>query len=274
MIVQPGQNPAQFELRFASGEEFAREYDENLKNLGLFLPSDQPLPLHTRIQLRLVVPGRPNPIELFGAVVHVATPDQPLPGLPPGMAVQLEPFGPEANQAFAAARGGSEALEPAGTAGADSPAASAEGGGKFGEGIGMGDGVNIFQAVRAASLTEKIRLAKQGNRQVLNVLIQEGDKQIMRFVVQNPRLGSAEVLQILKNTGTAMEIIQAIAKNPSWMQNDEVRYQLVICPRTPLPLALQAINNLNLKDISKIAKSNSVKAQLKSTALRLLSQRR
>jgi hypothetical protein len=262
MVV--GRGGTRFELQFDSREEFAREYEANLKNLGIFMPSEQPLPLHAQIQLGLIFPGVNRPIELLGIVVFVATAEQPLPGLPPGMAVQLQALPPECGELAAAATGeaGSEA------------AAGAEAEDKGGAGIGVGDGVNIFQAVRTAALAEKIKLAKQGTRQVLNVLIQEGDKQIMKFVIQNPRLGGAEVLMILKNPGTSLELIQAIAKNSSWMQNDEVRYQMVICPKTPLPLSLQLLNGLNPKDLAKIAKSSNVKNQLKSNALKLLMQRR
>jgi len=304
MVVSQG--GTRFELKFESRDEFAREYEANLKNLGIFLPSEQPLPLHARIQLGLTVPGVNRPIELIGTVVYVATAEQPLPGLPPGMALQLQALPPECGELAADARVGAPAplkpaeeapaplkpaeeapapLKPAEEAPAPLKSAEAEEAGseeaagaeeeaKGGGGIGVGDGVNIFQAVRSASLPEKIKLAKQGARQVLNVLIQEGDKQIMKFVIQNPRLGAAEVLMILKNPGTSLELIQAIAKNSGWMGNDEVRYQMVICPRAPLPLCLHLLGGLNPKDLSKIAKSSSVKNQLKSHALKLLMQRR
>ena len=269
-----------FELQFESREEFAQEFESNLKNLGIFLPSEQPLPLHTLIQLDLTVPGSDRPIALAGAVVHVATAEQPLPGLPPGLAVQLQAL-PAECCALAQEDTRVKSLAPRKSEESAAPqestseeAATDEKEDQGGAGISIGDGTNLFQAVRTASLTEKIKLAKQGARQALNVLIQEGDKQIMKFVLQNPRLGSAEVLLILKNPTTSLELIQAIAKNSSWTQNDEVRYQLVICPRTPLPLCLQLLNGLNPKDLSKIAKSNSVKNQLKSRALALLMQRR
>jgi len=274
-VVRPSERI--FELRFISLEELAREYEENLRNLGAFLPTEQPLPLHTPISLHLILPGRETPLELKGTVVHVATPEQPLPGLPPGMAIQLEPMGPEVAEALApaAAGGGDEAAE---ALAAEEPAGEepATPEGKPGEGItiGIGDSANLFQAVRSASLTEKIKLAKLGTKAVLNVLIQEGDKQIMRFVLQNPRLGITEIAQILKNPTVTMESIQAIAKNSTWMQNDQIRNMVVLNPKTPMPLALQLLPGLNLKDLSKIAKSSNVKAQLKSKALKLLIERR
>jgi hypothetical protein len=284
-VIVVGQGGARFELRFTSREEFAREYEANLKNLGIFLPAAEPLPLHTRIQLCLMVPGVARGIELIGSVVYVATAEQPLPGLPPGMAVQLQALPAECGE-LATGQPRVESPAPLGApAPLESPApleapaplkpseAEGEGEDKGGAGISLGDGVNISQAVRTAGLAEKIKYAKYGARQVLNVLIQEGDKQIMKFVIQNPRLGSAEVLLILKNPGTSLELIQAIAKNSGWMQNDEVRYQMVICPRTPLPLCFQLLNGLNPKDLSKIAKSSNVKAQLKSKALKLLMER-
>lgn len=257
-----------FELRFPRPEEWRQEYEQNFRNLGAFLPTEEPLPLHTRIRLCLFLPGREKPVELNGTVVQVATAEQPLPGLPAGLAVQLEPFGPEVAAELAASLSSE-------TAATEAPAAeSAREEAGEGGGITAGDGANLFQAVRSASLPEKIRLAKQGAKAVLNVLIQEGDQQVLRFVLQNPRLGAAEIALILKNPTVTTETIQTIAKNSTWMQNDQVRNLVVLNPKTPLPLALQLLGGLNAKDLAKIAKSSNVKAQLKSNALKLLMQRR
>ena len=82
-----------------------------------------------------------------------------------------------------------------------------------------------------------------------------------------------EVLQILKNPQLTTENISELARNPAFAQNDEVRYQIVVHPKTPLPTALSLLISLNQRQLSVIAKSKNMRHQLKSSALKLVVKR-
>ncbi len=288
------------QLRFATKEEFEREYNENLSKGGVFIATSEPPPLRAKVEFDIFAPEREEPLTLMGEVVHVIGADQQVPGMEPGVALQIMNYDDELDQRLK----GLVSEEPAetGEAGAvpeeseDLPEEVEAGPEDSGEpeetyqesteeeeeasvqrtiqafhGLDLD---NLFLSVRRLPRTEKIKLAKRGPKKVLNILIQEADKQILRFVVQNPRLGVPEVLAILKNPQTSLEIIQSIGKNSGFMQSDEVKYHLVTNPKTPLPMALNHLKALNQKDLAKIAKSRHVKMQLKSNALKLLELRR
>lgn len=135
-------------------------------------------------------------------------------------------------------------------------------------------GDQLYFILRKLPLHQKVAAAKRGNRTVRNILLQEGQKKILQFMLQNPQMTVPEVIVMLKMPNLSLDCIQFIAKNSTFNQSEEVKYFIVINPKTPLPLSLTVINSLNLQNIAKIAKSQAVKPQLKSSALKLLELRR
>jgi len=133
---------------------------------------------------------------------------------------------------------------------------------------------NLYAIIRKMPPHQKIVAAKRGNRAVRNILLQEGNKKIMTFLLQNPQMSAGEIIQMLKMTNLSQEIVQAIAKNSNWSQSDEVKAGIVTHPKTPLPLALTLLPGLNQNSLAKLAKSQATKHQIKSNALKLLEQRR
>ncbi len=281
------------ERRFSSWEEFAQEFSANLKNFGLFLPGPRPAQLRQKVTVDLWLPGERSPIPTRAEVVAV---------FPTGVALHLEEGpewmkavegkmpvvpreaapGPEPEPAAAAAEGKDAAEEEAVSAeekaeldALDSEPVSDEKVQEIEKKItlkGM-DVSNLYGAIRKLSKIEKIQLAKRGNRKALSILIQQGDRLLFRFLIQNPHMTMAEVLQLFKHPMITTEIITELARNPSWSQNEELRYQMVMHPKTPLPTALTLLNALNQRQLAAIAKSQNMRAQIKSNALKLLLKR-
>ncbi len=277
--------PPIFNVRFPSLEAFEKEVRNNISKGGFFLKTKQVKPLRSIIEMRFHLPEKSKPISLKGEIVHVVSPDQPTTGMGPGMAVQFLNFDDnvveELQTTITRLKTSVEQVAPE----PESPEQDEKkieddedyldsGDEDDQEKTSSSDQSNIFAYIRSKSLTDKIKLAKRGNRAERNVLIQEGNKQILRFILQNPKLTAIEVVQVLKMPQTNLEAIQTISKDSRWMQNEEVRYHIVTCPKSPLPVALTALNSLNLKNLGAIAKSRNVKAQVKSNALKLLEKRR
>jgi len=263
-----------FNVRFPSLEKFEKELTENISKGGFYLRTQKPKPLRTKIEVRFHLPGKDEPVPMEGEVVQVVTPEQQDQVLKAGMAVQFCEFDENTVQwlqEILQECKSAEASETPQEQQTDDDRQEEEE--EEDEFTGQ-DQSNIFAAVRSKSIHEKVSLAKRANRSVRNVLIQEGNKQVMRFILQNPKLTAQEVVQILKMPYINMETIQTIAKDGRWSQNEDIRYHIVISPKTPLPTALNVLNSLNVKNLALVAKSRHVKAQVKSNALKLLEKRR
>ena len=267
-----------FERRFASWEEYEQEFETNLKNFGMFLPEVSSVAMREKIELQIWLPGAGTPVPAKAEVVAI---------FPDGSALSLE-SGTEvirilkekeqelkAEPIKAMNQGREEETEPVPEKALESNQELEEDEEEIEKKLGFSslDYSNLFQAVRRLSKLERIALAKRGNRKALSILIQEGDRTLFRFIIQNPHLSTVEVLQLLKHPSLPMDIIQELVRNSSWLQNEEVRFQIVIHPKTPLPTALGLLPGLNQRQLGQISKSKHIKYQIKNSALKLLIQR-
>lgn len=268
-----------FERRFASWEEYKQELETNLKNFGLFLPEAVSVAMREKIEVEIWLPGAGTPILTKAEVVAI---------FPDGSALSLE-SGPETIRILKEKEQElktepiqtmeqeeeKEEAEPLPEKLLESNQELEEDGEEIERRLGFSslDYSNLYQAVRRLSKLERIALAKRGNRKALSILIQEGDRTLFRFIIQNPHLGTVEVLQLLKHPSLSMDIIQELVRNSSWLQNEEVRFQIVVHPKTPLPTALSLLPGLNQRQLGQISKSKHIKYQIKNSALKLLIQR-
>jgi len=268
------------ERRFSDWEEFKQEFETNLKNFGLFIPGEFQMELRIKVQVELWLPQAENPIPAKAEVVAV---------FPAGVALHLEEGPDWLKQLQEKIRAAAEpepepATEPEASAASpedkklnpvESEPVSEEEVKAIEKKISLAgmDMSNLYQAIRKLTKPEKISLAKRGNRKALSILIQEGDRMMFRFIIQNPHLTAGEVLQLFKHPAITSEIISELSRNAAWGQNDEIRYQMVVHPKTSLPLALTLLNGVNQRQLAAIAKSQHIRAQIKSNALKLLLKR-
>jgi hypothetical protein len=295
--------PLEINIKFQSVKELETAFQEQISKGGYFINSDQPAPRTTPVEVAFMLPGVEESVVIKGEVAFAATPDAPMPGMGAGMAIQFHQITPQMENAFQSAitiaktegmdaeaapeqeaapdaekedsvEPDKESSESAGNeeASGDEAEEASEESEKENESaikavsrLNMQSGEKLYFAIRKMSMHQKIVAAKRGNRSVRNIIFQEGNKKVMGFLLQNPQM---------RMTGLAQDTIKLIAKNSNFSQSEEVKYHIVIHPRTPLPMALQTLIGLNQNSLAKIAKSGAVKHQIKSRSLQLLEQRR
>jgi type IV pilus assembly protein PilZ len=73
-----GRAPIELKVDYKKLNSFFADYTKNISKGGTFIKTKKTLPVGTRFLFRLSVPGRPEPFELNGEVVHAsATGDEP-----------------------------------------------------------------------------------------------------------------------------------------------------------------------------------------------------
>jgi hypothetical protein len=128
---------------------------------------------------------------------------------------------------------------------------------------------NLWDRLRAMPHTEKLLLAPKADRAERAILIQDGDPQILFFLLKNPRITVEEVARLAKSPFLSYFMADLISKTPQW-QNNDVRSGLVSNPRTPTPLALRLLPTLAQSDIKAIARGGAVSMALRQAALRIV----
>jgi len=102
----------------------------------------------------------------------------------------------------------------------------------------------LLAQLPAMTLGEKIALARRTHSALLRVLVVSGDVQVLTALLDNPRLVENDILVILNTSQPPPEFFADLARHHRWGQYQEVRKALVVCPHTPLPLALSVLVQL------------------------------
>ena len=86
---------ASIKVSFKTEKQFVFEYAKNISKGGIFVASDKPLPLRTKVELVLNLPHSPAPVKIIGEVVHVINAEQARlmnADRWPGMGIQFSEF--------------------------------------------------------------------------------------------------------------------------------------------------------------------------------------
>ncbi len=92
-------------------------------------------------------------------------------------------------------------------------------------------------------------------------------------LLSNPRIEPKEVLQIAKNPQASSGVLQRIAQDRRFSGNHEIQLALVKNPKTPSPIATRMIEVLRTSDLRDLAKSQSLRENIRKAALRVYLRR-
>ena len=134
--------------------------------------------------------------------------------------------------------------------------------------------LSIYSLLKKMSMGQKVALATKGNREVRNLLIRENNKMLCLKVLENPRLGEADVEAYAKSTNISVDVLRGIANQKEWCKKYPIVKGLVFNPRAPLGVTLDLVKKLTLKDIEFLSKNRNVPDTLRNTARRMLALKR
>lgn len=134
--------------------------------------------------------------------------------------------------------------------------------------------LSIYSMLKKMSMGQKVALATKGNREVRNLLIRENNKMLCLKVLENPRLGEADIEAYAKSTNISVDVLRGIANQKEWCKKYPIVKGLVFNPRSPLGVTLDLVKKLTSKDIEFLSKNRNVPDTLRNTARRMLAQKR
>ncbi len=263
-LAQLPMNGGLVEVRFLSREDIRDQNQQFLGQMSLFLTTSLQLQQFCEFSLVMHLPDGTVCDPLSARLVQVV----PF-GETPGLLLQLLTF-PETVKTAIQKCLEEEAPDP----GAANTQVEAAGVGVTGkEDIGKIDRLTLHDKLRKLNVSERSRLAGRADKLTRTLLIRDNEPQILMFLLKNPQITRGEVTEISKSTKLNYQIVQIIMGNKTWFQSEEIRYNLVRNPKTPLPIVLKIIPALNTKHIRELAKNQGIKYQIKQAALRIVLER-
>jgi hypothetical protein len=128
----------------------------------------------------------------------------------------------------------------------------------------------LLAQLASMALGEKIALARRAHREIFRVLIGTGDGQVLSALLNNPRLVENDILVILNTSVPPPEFFGELASHRKWGTYIRVRRALVVCPHTPLPLALSVLVQLSVPELRRALEHPDLSEKVREAAQSLL----
>ena len=134
-------------------------------------------------------------------------------------------------------------------------------------------GKTRIQEILALPVSEKIKLAQTGDRELRAFLVKDSNSQVQDAVISNPRITEVEIVTFARFPKISSFLLGKIIANREWLKNYQIRLALVNNPKTPPPLAIKLVTTLRDADLTVLAKSKGLPEELIVAAERTIAQR-
>jgi hypothetical protein len=123
------------------------------------------------------------------------------------------------------------------------------------------------------TLGERLSMAKSGGRGVIRVVRMDTDPRVLRELLQNPRLTTADVVGLVELARTPSAVLQALAVHRRWSAEYGVKLALARGAHVPVGLALGSLSSLLRRDLVELTRAPSSRPVVKAAAARVLEAR-
>jgi|GEM_PF-5110574 hypothetical protein len=128
----------------------------------------------------------------------------------------------------------------------------------------------IAHQVRALSLKDKLRLARQASRPVRQILIRDVEKNIHVQVVRNPKVSDHEILEFSAMAALSPLALRWIADQSRHARNKRIATNLVTNPSTPPDVAKKILGGMSMSAVKRVARSTRAREPIRRAAKKKL----
>ncbi len=129
--------------------------------------------------------------------------------------------------------------------------------------------MRLSQRILKMTVSEKIKLANQGNKEARTLLIRDSNKLVVTAVMRSPRLTDGEVLNQAQNKVAAEEVLRIICNNREWLRQYPVKLALVKNPKVPQAVSMRLLNQLHEADVKSLARDKNVPGTVQMLARKM-----
>ena len=120
------------------------------------------------------------------------------------------------------------------------------------------------------AVPDRLRLAKQANRPVRNILIRDVEKRVHVSVLKNPKISDEEIFEYTAIPTLAPNALRWVASQAKYSRRPEVRMNLIMNPAMPKDTAVKLMASLNAGQLMRIMRSPKAREAIQRVARRKL----
>lgn len=128
---------------------------------------------------------------------------------------------------------------------------------------------SIENKIRKMTVSQKIKLAMSGNREVRRIMLRDPNRMISQAVLHNRKITTIEIIEIAQSRMVSEEALRTIVRSKDWMKNYSVKVALIQNPKTPMSETMRLMQQVHLFDLRDMAHNKNIPSQISSLANRL-----
>jgi len=129
---------------------------------------------------------------------------------------------------------------------------------------------STVQQLSAMSITQKVKTAMRGNREMRALLIRDPNKLVSIAVLASPRLTEQEVEAYARMASLSEDVLRVIGTTRAWTKNYAVVRALTSNPKTPIAVSMGMVNRLLEKDVKALASDRNIAEPVKALARKMM----
>jgi hypothetical protein len=126
----------------------------------------------------------------------------------------------------------------------------------------------VLERLPDLRLGERIALGRIATPLVLRTLLRDSEVRVVEAALLNSRLREEDLLMVVRAADVRPIVLEAAARTRRWAERYNVRLELALQPRTPLPLALAQLTSLVRRDLIRISEAQGLHPLVQAAALR------
>lgn len=133
--------------------------------------------------------------------------------------------------------------------------------------------LTLTQKIAKMSISQKIKLATKGNKEVRGMLIRDANKLVAVATIRSPRITDQEVMAQALNKGAHQDVLNIIYTHREWTRKYPVRLALVKNPKVPAQVLMRFLNTLAEADVKALAKDKNVSGAIQVMAKKMIQRK-
>ncbi len=133
--------------------------------------------------------------------------------------------------------------------------------------------LTLTQKIARMSVSERIKLASKGNKEVRGMLIRDANKLVALAVIRSPRITDGEVMAQAMNKGAHEDVLRVVYSHREWTRKYPVRLALVKNPKVPAQVLMRFLNTLAEGDVKALAKDKNVAGAIQMMAKKMIQRK-
>ncbi|MBL8922651.1 MAG: hypothetical protein JNJ54_27625 [Myxococcaceae bacterium] len=136
-----------------------------------------------------------------------------------------------------------------------------------------GKKLTLTQKVAKMSVSERIKLATKGNKEIRSMLIRDSNKLVAVATIRSPRITDMEVMAQALNKGAHEDVLRVIYTHREWTRKYPVRLALVKNPKVPAQVLMRFLNTLAEADVKALARDKNVSGAIQLMAKKMIQRK-